>query len=172
MLGEKRNKSSTNARSPRRAPAAKLVAASKCTVSVSPTEATLSRLPVSAATKAAIAQASLSAARRGARSNVAHIAPEVAAAYTLRMTRTRVVFRCDQNIMRAMRRGRAGARGGLWRHKCLGLRMPLAVLRAGTRYKVRGPMTAVLWASGVVQGVGLAKTLRGRSAASPENLRT
>ena len=46
------------------------------------------------ATKAAIAQASLSAARRGARSNVAHIAPEVAAAYTLRMTRTRVVFRC------------------------------------------------------------------------------
>ena len=56
------------------------------------------------ATKAAIAQASLSAARRGARSNVAHIAPEVAAAYTLRMTRTRVVFRCDQNIMRAMRR--------------------------------------------------------------------
>ena len=53
------------------------------------------------ATKAAIAQASLSAARRGARSNVAHIAPEVAAAYTLRMTRTRVVFRCDQNIMRA-----------------------------------------------------------------------
>ena len=64
------------------------------------------------ATKAAIAQASLSAARRGARSNVAHIAPEVAAAYTLRMTRTRVVFRCDQNIMRAMRRGRAGARGG------------------------------------------------------------
>ena len=51
------------------------------------------------ATKAAIAQASLSAARRGARSNVAHIAPEVAAAYTLRMTRTRVVFRCDQNIM-------------------------------------------------------------------------
>ena len=69
------------------------------------------------ATKAAIAQASLSAARRGARSNVAHIAPEVAAAYTLRMTRTRVVFRCDQNIMRAMRRGRAGAGGGLWRHK-------------------------------------------------------
>ena len=64
------------------------------------------------ATKAAIAQASLSAARRGARSDVAHIAPEVAAAYTLRMTRTRVVFRCDQNIMRAMRRGRAGARGG------------------------------------------------------------
>jgi hypothetical protein len=47
------------------------------------------------ATKAAIAQASLSAARHGARSNVAHIAPEVAAAYTLRMTRTRVVFRCD-----------------------------------------------------------------------------
>ena len=47
------------------------------------------------ATKAAIAQASLSAARRGARSDVAHIAPEVAAAYTLRMTRTRVVvFRC------------------------------------------------------------------------------
>ena len=37
--------------------------------------------------------------------------------------------------------------------------MPLAVLRAGTRYEVRGPMTAVLWASGVVQGVGLAKTL-------------
>ena len=63
-------------------------------------------------TKAATAQASLSAARRGARSDVAHIAPEVAAAYTLRMTRTRVVFRCDQNIMRAMRRGRAGARGG------------------------------------------------------------
>ena len=54
------------------------------------------------ATKAAIAQASLSAARRDARSDVAHIAPEVAAAYTLRMTRTtRVVFRCDQNIMRA-----------------------------------------------------------------------
>ena len=51
------------------------------------------------ATKAAIAQASLSAARRGARSNVAHIAPEVAAAYTLRMTRTRVVFRCDQNTI-------------------------------------------------------------------------
>ena len=51
-------------------------------------------------TKAATAQASLSAARRGARSDVAHIAPEVAAAYTLRMTRTtRVVFRCDQNIM-------------------------------------------------------------------------
>ena len=50
------------------------------------------------ATKAAIAQASLSAARRGARSNVAHIAPEVAAASTLRMTRTRVVFRCDQNF--------------------------------------------------------------------------
>ena len=46
------------------------------------------------ATKAATAQASLSAARRGARSDVAHIAPEVAAAYTLRMTRTRVVFRC------------------------------------------------------------------------------
>jgi len=114
------------------------------------------------ATKAAIAQTSLSAARRDARSDVAHIAPEVAAAYTLRMTRTRVgVFRCDQNIMRAMRRGRAGARGGLWRHKCLGLRMPLAVLRAGTRYEVRGPMTAVLWASGVVQGAGLAKTLRG-----------
>ena len=111
------------------------------------------------ATKAAIAQASLSAARRGARSNVAHIAPEVAAAYTLRMTRTRVVFRCDQNIMRAMRRGRAGAGGGLWRHKCLELRMPLAVLRAETRYEVRGPMTAVLWASGVVQDVGLAKTL-------------
>ena len=64
------------------------------------------------ATKAAIAQASLSAARRGARSNVDHIAPEIAAAYTLGMTRTRVVFRCDQNIMRAMRRGRAGARGG------------------------------------------------------------
>ena len=64
------------------------------------------------ATKTATAQASLSAARRGARSDVAHIAPEVAAAYTLRMTRTRVVFRCDQNIMRAMRRGRAGARGG------------------------------------------------------------
>ena len=122
------------------------------------------------ATKAAIAQASLSAARRGARSNVDHIAPEVAAAYTLRMTRTRVVFRCDQNIMRAMRRGRAGARGGLWRHKCLGLRMPLAVLRAGTRYEVRGPMTAVLWASGVVQGVGLAKTLRGRSAALSREL--
>ena len=122
------------------------------------------------ATKAAIAQASLSAARRGARSNVDHIAPEVAAAYTLRMTRTRVVFRCDQNIMRAMRRGRAGARGGLWRHKCLGLRMPLAVLRAGTRYAVRGPMTAVLWASGVVQGVGLAKTLRGRSAALSREL--
>ena len=61
------------------------------------------------ATKAAIAQASLSAARRGARSNVDHIAPEIAAAYTLGMTRTRVVFRCDQNIMRAMRRGRAGA---------------------------------------------------------------
>ena len=121
------------------------------------------------ATKAAIAQASLSAARRGARSNVAHIAPEVAAAYTLRMTRTRVVFRCDQNIMRAMRRGRAGARGG-GRHKCLGLRMPLAVLRAGTRYEVRGPMTAVLWASGVVQGVGLAKTLRGRSAALSREL--
>ena len=54
------------------------------------------------ATKAAIAQASLSAARRGARSNVAHIAPEVAAAYTLRMTRTRVVFRCDPQP------------GGLW----------------------------------------------------------
>ena len=35
------------------------------------------------ATKAAIAQASLSAARRGARSNVDHIAPEIAAAYTL-----------------------------------------------------------------------------------------
>ena len=100
--------------------------------------------------KAAIAQASLSAARRGARSYVDHIAPEVAAADTLRMTRTRVVFRCDQNIMRAMRRVRAGAGGGLWRHKCLGLRMPLAVLRAGTRYEVRGPMTAVLWASGVV----------------------
>ena len=65
------------------------------------------------ATKAAIAQASLSAARRDARYDVAHIAPEVGAAYTLRMTRTtRVVFRCDQNIMRAMRRGRAGARGG------------------------------------------------------------
>ena len=121
-------------------------------------------------TKAATAQASLSAARRGARSDVVHIAPEVAAAYTLRMTRTRVVFRCDQNIMRAMRRGRAGARGGLWRHKCLGLRMPLAVLRAGTRYEVRGPMTAVLWASGVVQGVGLAKTLRGRSAALSREL--
>ena len=84
------------------------------------------------ATKAAIAQASLSAARRGARSNVAHIAPEVAAAYTLRMTRTRVVFRCDQNIMRAMRRGRAGARGGgSGDIRCLGLRMPLAV-RAGS----------------------------------------
>ena len=44
------------------------------------------------ATKAAIAQASLSAARRrDARSDVAHIAPEVAAAYTVRMTRTRIV---------------------------------------------------------------------------------
>ena len=63
------------------------------------------------ATKAATAQDSLSAARRDARSDVAHIAPEVAAAYTLRMTRTRVVFRCDQNIMRAMRRGR-GVRAG------------------------------------------------------------
>ena len=42
------------------------------------------------ATKGAIAQASLSAARRGARSDVVHIAPEVAAAYTVRMTRTRV----------------------------------------------------------------------------------
>ena len=129
------------------------------------------------ATKAAIAQASLSAARRGARSNVAHIAPEVAAAYTLRMTRTRVVFRCDQNIMRAMRRGRAGAGGGLWRHKCLGLRMPLAVLRAGTRYEVRGPMTAVLWALGAAGWV-LYKVLDSpkHSAAaprpSPENLRT
>ena len=51
------------------------------------------------ATKAAIAQASLSAARRGARSNVAHIAPEVAAAYTLRMTRTRVVFRLWVSII-------------------------------------------------------------------------
>ena len=69
-----------------------------------------------------------------------------------------------------MRRGRTGARGGLWRHKCLGLRMPLAVLRAGTTYEVRGPMTAVLWASGVVQGVGLAKTLRGRSAALSREL--
>ena len=48
--------------------------------------------------------------------------------------------------------------------------MPLAVLRAGTRYEVRGPMTAVLWASGVVQGVGLAKTLRGRSAALSREL--
>ena len=63
------------------------------------------------ATKAEIAQASLSAARRGARSDVAHIAPEVAAAYTVRMTRTRVVFRCDQDIMRAKRGGRAGAGG-------------------------------------------------------------
>ena len=36
------------------------------------------------ATRAAIEQASLSAARRDARSDVAHIAPEVAAAYTLR----------------------------------------------------------------------------------------
>ena len=67
-------------------------------------------------------------------------------------------------------RMQAGAGGGLWRHKCLGLRMPLAVLRAGTRYEVRGPMTAVLWASGVVQGVGLAKTLRGRSAALSREL--
>ena len=48
--------------------------------------------------------------------------------------------------------------------------MPLAVLRAGTRYEVRGPMTAVLWASGVVQGAGLAKTLRGRSAALSREL--
>ncbi len=63
------------------------------------------------ATKGAIAQASLSAARRGARSDVVHIAPEVAAAYTLRMTRTWVVFRCDQNIMIATRRGRGGAGG-------------------------------------------------------------
>jgi len=63
------------------------------------------------ATKAAIAQASLSAARRGARSNVAHIAPEVAAAYTLRMTRTRVVFRCDQNIQGGFTRRDLGYRG-------------------------------------------------------------
>ena len=45
------------------------------------------------ATKAAIAQASLSAARRDARYDVAHIAPEVGAAYTLRMTRTTRVRR-------------------------------------------------------------------------------
>ena len=88
------------------------------------------------ATKAEIAQASLSAARRGARSNVDHIAPEVAAAYTLRMTRTRVVFRCDQNIMRAMRRGRAGARGG-----ALAAQVPWApdaARRTARRDEVRG----------------------------------
>ena len=41
------------------------------------------------ATKAEIAQASLSAARRGARSDVAHVAPGVAAACTVRMGRGR-----------------------------------------------------------------------------------
>ena len=46
------------------------------------------------ATKAAIAQAFLSAARRDARSDVAHIAPEVAAAYTLR---SKLIVRREQN---------------------------------------------------------------------------